>query len=358
MLRFHYNRLPERSTHERERRLPSNRIQQRRQTRRTISQTNKSPPHSDYLTSASISTPLESLSKSITDSTTPGRYLPDHHRNQRRHLPARLQPNFTIADANMPGHSSRIPESSLSDTWILPDTMDVGTISMAIDNSTTPMGSIHMEPSKHSTSTPTPKCTTSHSGTLQPSSKQHARGKPSNTRELDDSAHTGQVIATSDQPRDTSSDGKRHEHQPSHTDSIRDNDEYQFNTRGARTTTTARHSSRGSLHRSSDRIRTIHNLPSNKKKLLGDSILTRTIKDVHLLLSPKCLQNVICIAKSNSTNRASGEESGYSDHPEGSSNIRDGEQQQYDGQLAVNNLMGSIPEHQLSDSPPPMIFIL
>lgn len=74
------------------------------------------------------------------------------------------------------------------------------------------------------------------------------------------------------------------------------------NTRGDRTSKDTRHSTSGSLHRSSNKIRALHHILHYKRKFSGDNLLTKQLKDTNILLSSESLQNVVLIAKSNSSN--------------------------------------------------------
>lgn len=73
-------------------------------------------------------------------------------------------------------------------------------------------------------------------------------------------------------------------------------------------------------------------------------------KTVHLLLSPECLHNVICVAKSNTTNNAPGEEGSNCVNSESNTDTRGNQQlsNQWVPFLSFNDL----------NSPPPMIFVL
>lgn len=73
-------------------------------------------------------------------------------------------------------------------------------------------------------------------------------------------------------------------------------------------------------------------------------------KTVHLLLSPECLHNVICVTKSNTTNNAPGEEGSSCVNSESNTDTRGNQQlsNQWVPFLSFNDL----------NSPPPMIFIL
>lgn len=42
-------------------------------------------------------------------------------------------------------------------------------------------------------------------------------------------------------------------------------------------------------------VRTINHISSNKRKLFEDNVLSRCSKNIHLLLSPECLQNIIIL---------------------------------------------------------------
>lgn len=71
--------------------------------------------------------------------------------------------------------------------------------------------------------------------------------------------------------------------------------------RQQRPSTTVEHPSRGLIHIHNNRLRTIHNISSNKRKFLRDHLLTGNGQNIHLLLSPEYLQNILYNEKSNST---------------------------------------------------------
>lgn len=71
--------------------------------------------------------------------------------------------------------------------------------------------------------------------------------------------------------------------------------------RQQRPSTTVKHPSRGLIHIPDNRLRTIHNISSNKRKFLRDNLITGNGQNIHLLLSPEYLQNILYTEKSNST---------------------------------------------------------
>lgn len=93
--------------------------------------------------------PPGNLSNSHTDRSNSRGYIHDHDGDQQSNISTSVSSNTIITVATISDHSPRLSKSTLSNSWPLPNAVDVGIISMATHNSNAPVGSLRMELKKH-----------------------------------------------------------------------------------------------------------------------------------------------------------------------------------------------------------------